>query len=84
MSQHFLEMGCEVEMLDPDLRSLWRALQMGISLNGKLDIHWATGEKMPPIEKVILLLRVRFSIMLKTRRRSLKIFYLFSKKKVFF
>lgn len=52
MSQHFLEMGCEVEMLDPDLRSLWRALQMGISLNGKLDIHWATGEKMPPIAKV--------------------------------
>ena len=52
MSQYFLEMGCEVEMLDPDLRSLWRALQMSIGLSGSVDVHWATGESMPEIAPV--------------------------------
>lgn len=47
-----LERGCEVELVDPDLRSLWRAVNSAVNLPGALDVHWTTGERMPALEPV--------------------------------
>jgi len=47
-----LENGCEVELVDPDLRSLWRALSTAIQGPGSLDLHWSTGECLPELAPV--------------------------------
>jgi len=47
-----MDRGCEVELVDPDLRSLWRALQHGAGRPGKLDLHWSTGEALPSLAPV--------------------------------
>jgi len=44
--------GLEVELVDPDLRSLWRAVQHAAGTPGRLDVHWATGEHLPAIQPV--------------------------------
>ena len=44
--------GCTVELVDPDLRSLWRAVNSASGLPGALDVHWTTGECMPDMEPV--------------------------------
>ena len=49
MTQAALENECAVELVDPDLRSLWRALNMAIGGPGSIDVHWATGESMPAL-----------------------------------
>ncbi|MFM2248692.1 MAG: hypothetical protein RL071_4767 [Pseudomonadota bacterium] len=47
-----LEQEKEVELVDPDLRSLWRAVSVGAATHGKLDVHWTTGERMPELAPV--------------------------------
>ncbi|MEE2750749.1 MAG: class I SAM-dependent methyltransferase [Myxococcota bacterium] len=44
--------GLEVELVDPDLRSLWRAVQHASGTPGRLDVHWSTGEHLPEIAPV--------------------------------
>lgn len=48
-----LERGCAVELVDPDLRSLWRAVRSAGQLEaGRLDVHWSTGEHLPDLAPV--------------------------------
>ncbi|NOY28122.1 MAG: class I SAM-dependent methyltransferase [Oligoflexia bacterium] len=47
-----LERDCQVELVDPDLRSLWRALSMAVQGSGAIDLHWATGETLPELAPV--------------------------------
>ena len=51
-TQWLLERSCTVELVDPDLRSLWRAVSSASGLPGALDVHWTTGECMPDMEPV--------------------------------
>ncbi len=48
----------EVEAVDPDLRSLWRILAHVAGGPGRLDLHWSTGERLPSIQPVDLVLAV--------------------------
>lgn len=55
-TQHCLDLGCEVELVDPDLRSLRCAVEHAAGRPGRLDVHWTTAERMPalrPVEVVI-------------------------------
>ncbi|MBM74023.1 MAG: hypothetical protein CMK59_01375 [Proteobacteria bacterium] len=57
-TQHLLKQNCSVELIDPDLRSLWRVLQLCSSLPGFIDLHWGTGETihlldLEPVDAVI-------------------------------
>ena len=45
----FLDRGLSVELADPDLRSLWRALQHAAGRPGALDLHWSTAERLPTL-----------------------------------
>jgi SAM-dependent methyltransferase len=47
-----LEQSCSVELVDPDLRSLWRAVSYAAGKPGFLDVHWTTGECLPALEPV--------------------------------
>ena len=52
-----LQQGLTVELVDPDLRSLWRAVSHAAGLPGALDVHWSTGEHLPelaPVDVAIL------------------------------
>lgn len=51
-----LDHQCEVELVDPDLRSLWRAVSFAAGRPGALDVHWTTGERMPPLDPVDVVL----------------------------
>jgi SAM-dependent methyltransferase len=54
-----MEQGCSVELVDPDLRSLWRAVRSGGQVDqGALDVHWATGARLPPLAPVDLAIAV--------------------------
>jgi len=48
-STWFLDRGDDVTLVDPDLRSLWRALWASIGRKGRLDLHWSTVESMPAL-----------------------------------
>jgi SAM-dependent methyltransferase len=55
-TQWCLDRGCSVELVDPDLRSLRAAVRHAAGRPGKLDVHWATGETLPdlaPVDVVI-------------------------------
>lgn len=53
MGVWMLGQGCTVELVDPDLRSLWRAVSAAVEQGkGALDAHWTTGERLPPLEPV--------------------------------
>ena len=57
--QWLLQRDCEVELVDPDLRSLWRAVQTGAQTGrGFLDVHWSTGERLPRLAPVDVALMV--------------------------
>ena len=54
-----LKKGLDVEHVDPDLRSIWRALQHCVNLHhtnierlGRVDFHWTTGERLPELPAV--------------------------------
>lgn len=44
-----LDRDCAVELVDPDLRSLWRAVTSAAGKPGALDVHWTTGERLPEL-----------------------------------
>lgn len=48
----FLDRGLDVEVVDPDLRSLWRTLQHASGRPGRIDVHWSTGEALPELAPV--------------------------------
>ena len=49
LAQVFWEQGSEVQIIDPDLRSLWRNLTYSIGKNGSIDLHWGTIETLPDL-----------------------------------
>ena len=51
-----LDRGLDVELVDPDLRSLWRAAQHADGRDGRLDLHWTTGTHLPPLAPVDVVL----------------------------
>ena len=51
-TQWCLDHGCEVELIDPDLRSLWAAVGHAGGRPGRLDVHWTTGDRPPDIAPV--------------------------------
>ncbi len=53
-----LDRSLDVELVDPDLRSLWRAAQHAQGRPGRLDLHWTTGDHLPPLEPVDVVLAV--------------------------
>jgi SAM-dependent methyltransferase len=57
-TQWLLAYDFEVEALDPDLRSLWRILAHVVGGPGRIDLHWGTGERLPDIAPVQLVLAV--------------------------
>jgi SAM-dependent methyltransferase len=51
-----LDHACDVELVDPDLRSLHAAVRHAAGRPGRIDVHWATGETLPelaPVDVVI-------------------------------
>jgi 2-polyprenyl-3-methyl-5-hydroxy-6-metoxy-1,4-benzoquinol methylase len=44
-----LDQNLSVDLVDPDLRSLWRALQHAAGRRGALDLHWSTAERLPDL-----------------------------------
>jgi len=48
-TQWCLDQGCEVELVDPDLRSLWAAVEHAAGRPGRLDVHWTTGDRLPDV-----------------------------------
>lgn len=51
-TQWCLDRGCEVHLVDPDLRSLWAAVKHAGGRPGRLDVHWTTGDRPPDIAPV--------------------------------
>ena len=51
-TSHLLDLECAVEVVDPDLRSLWRCLAQAVHRPGSIDLHWSTGEAMPDLAPV--------------------------------
>ncbi len=51
-TQWSLDRGCDVELVDPDLRALRRAVAHAAGRPGRLDVHWSTGERLPAIAPV--------------------------------
>ena len=49
MTQQLLQNNCCVELIDPDLRSLWRVISHVAGGPGHIDVHWSTGEHMPDL-----------------------------------
>ncbi len=47
-----LDQGLDVDLVDPDLRSLWRAVTSSAGRPGRLDVHWSTGEQLPDLPQV--------------------------------
>jgi SAM-dependent methyltransferase len=55
-AQWLLSRGWEVELVDPDLRSLWRALHWaGEHPTGRFYLHWSTAESLPALAPVDLI-----------------------------
>lgn len=48
----FLDRGDEVELVDPDLRALWRAVWASAGRPGLLDVHWSTAERLPELDPI--------------------------------
>lgn len=44
VSQWLMATGCSVELVDPDLRSLWVACSVLSAQTGHFDLHWSTAE----------------------------------------
>jgi len=51
-SQWCLNHDCEVELVDPDLRSLWAAVKHAGGAKGRFNVHWTTGDRLPDIAPV--------------------------------
>ena len=58
-TQWFLARRCAVELVDPDLRSLRRAVgHAARQAQGHLDVHWSTGERLPSLAPVDIALAI--------------------------
>ena len=44
-----LQNGAELQVIEPDLRSIWRNLSHSIGATGSIDFHWCTAEHMPDL-----------------------------------
>ncbi len=42
-----LQNGAELQVVEPDLRSIWRNLSHAVGASGSIDFHWCTAEHMP-------------------------------------
>jgi len=51
-SQWCLDQGCDVHLVDPDLRSLWAAVRHAGGREGRFDVHWTTGDGLPDVAPV--------------------------------
>ena len=78
-TQPCLDRGCDVELVDPDLRSLRCALDHAAGRPGRLDLHWTTGECLPdlaPVDLAILCEVLNYvedpALVLRNVRRVLK------------
>ena len=49
LTQWLLHKQCEVQVIDPDLRSLWHLVSHAAGGSGQLDVHWSTAERMPSL-----------------------------------
>ena len=49
LAQVFWEHESEVQIVDPDLRSLWRNLTYSVGKKGSIDLHWGTIETLPDL-----------------------------------
>ena len=49
IGQLLLQQGAEIQVVDPDLRSLWRNLTHSIGTPGSIDLHWSTAEQLPEL-----------------------------------
>lgn len=49
LAQIPLQNAAEVQIIDPDLRSLWRNLSHAAGGSGSIDLHWSTAERMPDL-----------------------------------
>jgi 2-polyprenyl-3-methyl-5-hydroxy-6-metoxy-1,4-benzoquinol methylase len=49
MTQWLLNNNCNVEVIEPDLRSIWRLVSNVGDGSGLIDIHWSTAEMMPDL-----------------------------------
>lgn len=49
LTQWLLQKHCAVQVIDPDLRSLWHLVSHAAGGRGHLDVHWSTAEKMPAL-----------------------------------
>jgi len=72
MTTALLDRGLEVELVDPDLRSLWRAVQHAAGRAGRLDVHWSTGEALPKIKEVDAVLAIEVLCYAENPARILK------------
>ncbi len=57
-TQWLLQQDCSVELVDPDLRSLWTAVSHAAGGPGRLDVHWTTGQRLPDLSPVDVALAV--------------------------
>lgn len=57
-TQWLLGQDCAVELIDPDLRSLWCAVTHAAGGPGALDVHWTTGQQLPDLAPVDVALAV--------------------------
>ena len=48
-TQPLVYAGWDVDLVDPDLRALRRALAHCVGAPGRLDLHWSTGERLPEL-----------------------------------
>jgi len=55
-TQWLLDRECDVELVDPDLRSLWTAVDHAVGRPGRLDVHWTTGDCLPSVGPVDVVL----------------------------
>ena len=49
LTQIALHNDCEVQAIDPDLRSLWKLLSHAAGGRGQIDLHWSTAECLPAL-----------------------------------
>ncbi len=51
-----LDRGCDVYLVDPDLRALRRAVAHAVGRPGRLDVYWTTGEALPDLPPIDVVL----------------------------
>lgn len=55
-TQLLLRQGCTVDLVDPDLEALRRAVWHAAGLPGALEVHWGGGERLPELKPMDVVL----------------------------